>query len=453
MSKKMSKRFRPFLASVSLVLSLGTLTACGDKPAPQKPADLKPAPAVKQEKKAPSLIPGVQKAAPAAQAKPAKTLAEVLDFLPKDIAEINGKKITKADFLKRLGDLPVEMLSQMPPQVLRQQFQMAIQTLVNEELMLQAAAKAGIRPDAKLAVAEFEKKLKEIPADKMKEFQAELAKQNKTIADLKKEFTSNAEVIRMTAINKFLETKVRASIKIADSAIAKFYNENKARFQIPASVKTAHILIPFSDPPSAGPVDPAKEKIAKAKAEAVLAQLKAGADFGTLAEKESKCGSARQKGELGEMTRDMLVPEYFNAAFAMNPGQVSGVVKSPFGYHIIKLHSKKVASVRPLDAKLKAELKEGLMAVEMEKKVKSFLEAETKASKVVIYPFLPAKNAAAKPAAKAPAKKAAAKPAAKAPAKKAAAKPAAKTAAPAKNAAAKPAAKTAAPAKKDAAQK
>ena len=408
----MSNRLRPFLATVTAVLAFGTLAACGDDAPPVKTADLKAAPVAKQEKKAPALIPGAK----AAPGKPAKTLAEVLDFLPANIAIINGKKITKADFLKRLGNIPVEMLAQMPPQVLRQQFSMAVDTLVNEELMLLAAARAGIKADAKLAQAEFEKKLKEIPADKMAQFKAELAKQNKTVEDIKKEFTTNKEIIRMAAINKFLETKVRAGIKIADSAVVKFYNENKARFQLPASVKTAHILIPFSDPPSPGPVDPAKEKIAKAKADAILAQLKKGADFGKLAEKESKCGSAKQKGELGEMTRDMLVPEYFNAAFAMKPGQVSGVVKSPFGFHIIKLHSKKAASVRPLDAKLKEELKNGLLTMEMEKKVKAFLEAEKKAAKVVVTPFLPEKKAAA-PAKKAPAKKAAA-PAKKAPAKK-----------------------------------
>lgn len=405
--KKSMLHYRTVLASAAVALSFTALTAACDQ-AQEKVKTAKIAPA--QEKKAPGLIP----AAPAAK----KSLDEILSFLPDPVAIIGTKKISKAEFIKKLGNVPAEFLSQMPKNLLEQQFKMAIDTLVNEQLLLISAEKAGIKPSAALATAEFDKKLKAIPPAQMEVLKQELAKQGKTINDLKKEFTTNTEIMNMTAINLWVEKNLKSKIKVTDAQIAKYYKDNAAKFSQPRTVTTSHILISASETPGK-PGTPEQEKAAKAKAESLLAQIKKGADFGMIAEKESKCGSAKNKGMLGEMAQGQLVPEYFNAAFALKVGAVSNVVKSPFGYHIIKLHAKKEASLLPLDAKLKAAIKEDLIAQSLEKELKSYIEKQKKAMKVVIPPFkgekvavkaAPAKKAAVKAAPKkAPAKKAAAK--------------------------------------------
>ncbi len=92
--------------------------------------------------------------------------------------------------------------------------------------------------------------------------------------------------------------------------------------------------------------DPARNGAAKAKADDLAAQIKGGADFAELAKKNSEDSSASNGGDLGFIQKGQTVPEFEAAAFALEPGQVSGVVKSQFGYHIIKATEKKDDTVR-----------------------------------------------------------------------------------------------------------
>lgn len=107
-------------------------------------------------------------------------------------------------------------------------------------------------------------------------------------------------------------------IAISDEEISGYYNDNKGQFSTDPRVKIRHILVD-----------------SESEAEAVLARLKKGEDFSALAREKSKCPSSKQGGDLGWATRGMMVPEFENAAFALQKGQTSEAVKSTFGYHII----------------------------------------------------------------------------------------------------------------------
>ena len=253
---KKTINYRSFLASAAVMLTFTALTAACDQEQPKvKTAQIAPA----KEKAAPGLIP------PA----PAKTLDESLSFLPDPVAIIGNKKITKAEFIKKLGNIPPELLAQMPKNLLVQQFKMAINSMVDEYLLVLSAEKAGIKPSKELALAEFEKKLKALPAAQQETLKQELAKQGRSLDDLKKEFTTNPEVIRMTAVNHWIERDVKGKLNVTDAEVTKYYNDNKAKaFRMPRTVKTAHILISGSDTPGT-PADPAKDKAAKEKAESI----------------------------------------------------------------------------------------------------------------------------------------------------------------------------------------
>lgn len=125
------------------------------------------------------------------------------------------------------------------------------------------------------------------------------------------------------------------------------YNAQPQRFQALEEVRVRHILIRSSEPG------------AKATAEKLLAELKNGADFASLArEKSGDPGSAAQGGELGFIAKGKTVPQFEQAAFALQkPGELSPVVESSFGFHIIELEERKPAGVRPFE-----DVKEGLMA-------------------------------------------------------------------------------------------
>lgn len=113
------------------------------------------------------------------------------------------------------------------------------------------------------------------------------------------------------------------TITVTDAECEAYYNENREQFK-EEMVRAAHILV---------------EEEAQAKE--LLAAIEGGADFHELASANSKCPSGSRGGDLGDFGRGQMVPEFEQAAFALNIGEVSGIVKTQFGYHLIKLLDKK----------------------------------------------------------------------------------------------------------------
>jgi peptidyl-prolyl cis-trans isomerase D len=139
--------------------------------------------------------------------------------------------------------------------------------------------------------------------------------------------------------------------QVSDADVLAYYNAHKDQYEVKEQVKTRHILIAVP----AG-ADAKTDAAAKAKAEDLLKQIKAGGSFADLAAKNSDDpGSKTQGGELPMIPTSGLDPAYAKAAMALNPGQTSDVVKSQFGYHIIQTEQKDAAHTKPL-AEVKAEI-------------------------------------------------------------------------------------------------
>jgi peptidyl-prolyl cis-trans isomerase D len=132
---------------------------------------------------------------------------------------------------------------------------------------------------------------------------------------------------------------------VSNEQVAQYYQAHQKDFQVPEGVKVRHILIKV--PTGA---DAKTDAAAKQKAEDLLKQIKGGADFATLAKANSDDpGSKEQGGELGMILRGVTVPEFEKTAFGLQPGQVSDVIKTQFGYHIIKVEEKQAAQLKALD--------------------------------------------------------------------------------------------------------
>jgi peptidyl-prolyl cis-trans isomerase D len=131
---------------------------------------------------------------------------------------------------------------------------------------------------------------------------------------------------------------------VADADVQAYYNAHKDQYEVKEQVKTRHILITVP----AG-ADAKTDAAAKAKAEDLLKQIKAGGNFAELASKNSDDpGSKAQGGELPMIPTAGLDPAYAKAAMALNPGQTSDLVRSQFGYHIIQTEQKEPAHTKPL---------------------------------------------------------------------------------------------------------
>jgi peptidyl-prolyl cis-trans isomerase D len=133
---------------------------------------------------------------------------------------------------------------------------------------------------------------------------------------------------------------LRAKTVVPASDIEREYNNNSEQYTTPEQVRASHILLKTEGKDDAA---------VKAKAEGLLKQARAGADFSDLAKKNSEDeASAKNGGDLDYFGRGRMVPEFDQAVFAMQPGTISDVVKTQYGYHIIKLVDKKNATTRPL---------------------------------------------------------------------------------------------------------
>ena len=133
--------------------------------------------------------------------------------------------------------------------------------------------------------------------------------------------------------------------KVSDADVQTYYNQHIADYQVKDQVRARHILIAVPEGS-----DAAKDATAKAKAEDLLKKIRGGADFAELAKANSDDpGSKAQGGELGWFTKGKMVPAFEQAAFALQPGQTSDLVKTSFGYHIINVEEKQTAHTKSLD--------------------------------------------------------------------------------------------------------
>lgn len=147
------------------------------------------------------------------------------------------------------------------------------------------------------------------------------------------------EKVLSDALIARIDAAAKPTPEVVERLAIAHYKSNATRFEAPAETTARHILIRSETPD------------AKAKAEAVLAQLKAGADFATVAREVSEDpGSASNGGALGSFGKGTMVAPFEAALDKLEkPGDLSGLVETQFGYHIIKLESRRPAGVRPYD--------------------------------------------------------------------------------------------------------
>jgi peptidyl-prolyl cis-trans isomerase D len=139
--------------------------------------------------------------------------------------------------------------------------------------------------------------------------------------------------------------RIRGLMNPSDAELRARYDVTKENWKSGDSVRADHILVKLAQAAT-----PAEDAAAKSKAQGLLNQLRGGADFAALAKKSSDDpGSATRGGDLGFLTREQLVPEFANPAFSLPIGQLSDLVKTSYGYHIIKVMEKRPAGYKPFE--------------------------------------------------------------------------------------------------------
>lgn len=332
MPSSFSSPWRPAALAVFALLSATVACKADPKAAAASPAGAASTAAAP----AGGMTPASAPAGTAAAGAPAAATAEKVDpaKLPAVVAHVNGKEIGRDALVSAAKAMaPVAARAGQPTDT-RDFYRQVLDDLVSAELMRQDAVAQGMNPSD----AEVEAQVKQVTArfPSEAELQKALASENMTPAILRDQVKENL------AVQKLIQTKIAPQATVDEAAQKKFYEENKARMMVPEQVRVAHILIAT---PQGATAD--QQAAAKKKAQDLLAQIRKGGDFGALAKANSEDpGSKDHGGELPWLAKGQTVPAFEAAAFALPVGQVSEVVQTQFGFHIIKSLERKAATTR-----------------------------------------------------------------------------------------------------------
>ncbi len=369
--------------------------------------------------------------APAALSVPKASAKTDWSFLPAVVAEIDGKKITRAAFVKeiekQLAAAPGGM--KIPPQYLKMMAPKIVSGYIDRMVLMGLVEKAGFKPSAVMAEKAMKANLSKMPPAQLQQIKQSIAMRGSSLDSEIKKQARLKQVQDSVAIEQWIKTTIVPKCKVTLAEAKDYYQKNIKQFTSPVdpagSFRSSHILI--SVPKGA---KQAEWAAAEKKIDDINKRLLNGEDFGGLALKYSACPSGKSaKGVLGVARKGQFDPAFEKAALALKSGQTSKV-KSSFGWHIIR-RDKAVAKsdVMPF-AKIEKKLVAGLKG----QKEKAMLEGIIKLGKasrkvkIMVKPVaMPMMGGLRPPTSKA---KTVAKPAAKTvakPAAKTVVKPAAKS--------------------------
>ncbi|MBI3878911.1 MAG: peptidylprolyl isomerase [Verrucomicrobia bacterium] len=181
------------------------------------------------------------------------------------------------------------------------------------------------------------------------------------------------QLLERAVCEEVMEREVQGGVKIGDEEVKKFYETNSARFMLPERVRASHILFSTRDSQGGAELPTARRVEIRSAAEKVLARARAGEDFATLVKDYSDDEPSKAKGGEYTFARGQMVPEFEAAAFSLAPAQVSDLVSTQYGYHLIKLAEKLPAEKLAFE-KVSERIREGLVMAEVEQRMPAYLE-------------------------------------------------------------------------------
>lgn len=295
--------------------------------------------------------------------------------LPEVVAKVNGVDIKKTDLQNAVETMKIQLeaIGQAIPVDRKDEvYRGLLDELIGAELLSQEATSRKIG----VTEAEVDTKLTEyrerFPSEAV--FQKILKDQNLSEAKLRE------EIRKQLGVMKLLEKDVFTKVVADDKAAKKYYDENPDQFAEPEAVRASHVLVKVEKG-----ADEAAKKEARKEIEKVLADAKAGKDFAALAKEHSDDpGSKGNGGDLNFFFRGQMVGPFEEAAFALQkPGDLSPIVETVYGFHVIKLTEKKPERKLPFD-EVKAELTEFLKEKKRSESLRAYVEGLRKKAKVTI---------------------------------------------------------------------
>jgi peptidyl-prolyl cis-trans isomerase C len=255
------------------------------------------------------------------------------------IATVNGVDILREDYENAVAQTRQRFQSQgqAVAEADMEQFRSEIlDQLIAEELLYQEALKQGLEADEESVDSQIEQMRGRFENDE--QWQQALDRNNVTEQELR------TQIRRNSLIQQMIAEAVEETTEITDAEVQEFYDENPQYFEQGEQVAARHILISTEGMET----DEAVEE-ARSRAQDVRQELEDGADFAELAKEKSEGPSASRGGDLGTFGRGQMVGPFEEVAFALEEGEISDVVKTRFGFHVIQVTEKIESGVAPVD--------------------------------------------------------------------------------------------------------
>lgn len=251
------------------------------------------------------------------------------------VAVVDGEEITAEAFNAAIEKTSGTFGSQMPPRVAQMMKKRTLDNLIHARLIDRELEKAGDQARVEDAVvdSEFEEFRERFPTDDA--WESFLERNGVTAAQMRENLRKDLSLRKL--LSQHYDTEV-SSQEVRD-----FYDKNIRNFEEDEQVRARHILIKLDKDADEDEVDEARLRAAELSERARQSDV----DFAELARKHSEGPSAPRGGDLGLFTRERMVREFSDAAFAMSVGDVSDPVQSQFGFHVILVEEKKSAQTQP----------------------------------------------------------------------------------------------------------
>jgi len=256
---------------------------------------------------------------------------------PGVVAVVNGSEISLDDFTRELARVERLVLNTGKPLTCRQITKLrteVVEGMVRQELLYQESKKS-----IKVSDAEIDGQLK-----KLKEQYASEADFTNALSVLKISPASfRSQVERSLSVQRLVETRFAAKAEVTDKEIRAYYDRNRESFRQPEQVRASHILI------KADPGDEGKKAAARKKIGEILEKVRQGQDFASLARTYSEDATGAKDGDLGYIRQGQVMKPFEEALFSLKTGEVSGVVETRLGYHLIKAVDRKPEMTIPFE--------------------------------------------------------------------------------------------------------
>jgi peptidyl-prolyl cis-trans isomerase C len=284
------------------------------------------------------------------------------------VAVVNGSVITRAEFDRevRAAQQRLSMMGKSPTDSQMQAIEKeTLERFIERELLYQESQKRGIKVDEAALDAKFKKQFPDEAA-----FKKILSNMNMTEADLKMQF------IKGMAIRQFIDKEFMQKATVTDKETKEYYDSQLDSFKQPEQVRASHVLIKV-DPPA----DESRKAQARKTLEEIQKKLKKGEGFAASAKESSQCPSSAKGGDLGYFGRGKMVRPFEEAAFSLQPGEISDIVETKFGYHLIKVVDKKSESTMPYKD-VKGKIEQRLKREKGQKELSSYVSKLKEKAKV-----------------------------------------------------------------------